>query len=224
MVGKPAVSIALSAAERQELESLARAHKICPAMARRARIVLAAAAGLENRSICAGVGADANKVGKWRRGFAAYRLDGLLDEPRPGTPRQIGDDKIADTIRRTLETTPSGATHWSLRSMVRAVGYAPSITHRIWRAFGLQPHRSETFKLSTDPLFVEKVRDIVGLYMARLSVPWCYVWTRSPKSRRSTAPSRCCLCVPARSSAAPTTTPVTARPRCLRRWTSPQAR
>ena len=165
-MGKPAVSIALSEAERQELESLARAHKTGQAMARRARIVLAAAAGLENKSICAEVGADANTVGKWRRRFAAYRLDGLLDEPRPGTPRKIGDDEIADTIRRTLETTPSGATHWSLRSMARAVGYAPSTIHRIWRAFGLQPHRSETFKLSTDPLFVEKVRDIVGLYMA----------------------------------------------------------
>lgn len=127
--------------------------------------MLAAAAGLENKAICAEVGADANTVGKWRRCFAVHRLDGLLDEPRPGTPRRIGDDEIADTIRRTLETTPSGATHWSLRSMARAVGYAPSTIHRIWRAFGLQPHRSETFKLSTDPLFVEKVRDIVGLYM-----------------------------------------------------------
>jgi len=155
----------LSAAERRELESLARAHKAGQAMARRARIVLAAAAGLENRAICAEVGADANTVGKWRRRFAAYRLDGLLDEPRPGTPRRIGDNEIADTIRRTLETTPSGAPHWSLRSMARAAGHAPSTIHRIWRAFGLQPHRSETFKLSTDPLFVEKVRDIVGLYM-----------------------------------------------------------
>jgi transposase len=165
-MGKPAVSIALSAAERRELESLARAHKTGQAMARRARIVLAAAAGAENRAICAAIGADANTVGKWRRRFAAHRLDGLLDEPRPGTPRKIGDDDIADTIRRTLETRPSGATHWSLRSMARAVGYAPSTIHRIWRAFGLQPHRSETFKLSSDPLFVEKVRDIVGLYMA----------------------------------------------------------
>ena len=165
-MGKPAVSIVLSAAERRELESLARAHKTGQAMARRARIVLAAATGLENRAICAEVSADANTVGKWRRRFAAHRLDGLLDEPRPGTPRKIGDDEIADTIRRTLETTPAGATHWSLRSMARAVGYAPSTIHRIWRAFGLQPHRSETFKLSTDPLFVEKVRDIVGLYMA----------------------------------------------------------
>ena len=135
-------------------------------MARRARIVLAAAAGLENKAICVEVGADANTVGKWRRRFAAERLDGLLDEPRPGTPRKIGDDEIADTVRRTLETRPAGETHWSLRSMAKAVGYAPSTIHRIWRAFGLQPHRTETFKLSNDPLFVEKVRDIVGLYLS----------------------------------------------------------
>jgi transposase len=121
---------------------------------------------MENKAICADVGADANTVSKWRRRFAERRLDGLLDEPRPGTPRKIGDDAIAETIRLTLEATPSGATHWSLRSMAKAVGYAPSTIHRIWRAFGLQPHRSETFKLSNDPLFVEKVRDIAGLDMS----------------------------------------------------------
>src|SRR5262249_19703117 len=93
------------------------------------------------------------------------RFDGLLDELRPGRPREIGDDEIAETIRLTLETTPRGATHWSLRSMAQAVGHAPSTVHRIWQAFGLQPHRIETFKLSTDPLFVEKVGEIVGLYM-----------------------------------------------------------
>jgi transposase len=112
------------------------------------------------------VGADANTVGKWRRRFAADRLEGLYDEPRPGAPRQIGDDAIAATIRMTLETTPAGATHWSLRSMAKRTGYAPSTIHRIWKAFGLQPHRTETFKLSSDPIFVEKVRDIVGLYLA----------------------------------------------------------
>ena len=128
-MGKPAVTITLSEAEHRELESLARARKTGQAMARRARIVLAAAAGLENKAIGAEVGADANTVSKWRRRFAEHRLDGLLDEPRPGTPRTIGDDAIADTIRLTLETTPPGATHWSLRSMARAVGYAPSTIH-----------------------------------------------------------------------------------------------
>lgn len=165
-MGKAAVAIVLEASERRELESLARAHKTGQAMARRARIVLAAAAGLQNKAICVEVGVDGGTVTTWRRRFAAHGLDGLRDEPRPGAPRQIGDDEIADTIRRTLETTPAGASHWSLRSMSKAVGYAPSTIHRIWKAFGLQPHRVETFKLSNDPLFVEKVRDIVGLYLS----------------------------------------------------------
>jgi transposase len=165
-MGKPAVAIELSSSERRELESLARRRTTAQGLARRARIVLAAAEGLENKAIVARLGVDANTVGKWRRRFAERRLDGLYDEPRPGTPRQIGDDEIAEVVRRTLEETPPGGTHWSLRSMAAAVGHAPSSIHRIWQAFGLQPHRSETFKLSGDPFFVEKVRDIVGLYLA----------------------------------------------------------
>ncbi|GAA4478721.1 helix-turn-helix domain-containing protein [Gluconacetobacter asukensis] len=132
--------------ERQELEFLVRARKTGQALARRAWIVLAAADGEENKTIRDLTGAYINTVGKWRRQFAIDRLDGLYDEPRPETPRD--------------------AMHWSLRSMARAVGYAPSTIHRIWKVFGLQPHRTETFKLSSDPVFVEKVRDIVGLYMA----------------------------------------------------------
>jgi transposase len=163
---KVAVTIELTETERGELESLARAQKTGQALAKRARIVLAAAEGLENKAIVAEVGSDPNTVSKWRRRFSALRLDGIYDEPRPGAPRRIGDDAIAETIRLTLETTPKDATHWSLRSMARTTGYAPSTLHRIWHAFGLQPHRTETFKLSTDPLFVEKVRDIVGLYMS----------------------------------------------------------
>lgn len=162
----PAVAIELSAAERGELEGLSRRRQTAQGLARRAQIVLAAAAGLENKAIAQQVGSDPGTVGKWRRRFAEHRLDGLYDEPRPGAPRRIDDDAIARTISRTLEQTPPDATQWSLRSMARATGYAPSTIHRIWQAFGLQPHRSETFKLSSDPLFVEKVRDIVGLYLA----------------------------------------------------------
>jgi transposase len=165
-MGKPAPAIELSASERQELESLARRRRTAQGLARRAQIILMAASGIENQVIAERLGASENTVGAWRRRFAAKHLDGLYDEPRPGAPRKIGDDEIAETIRLTLETTPPGATHWSLRSMAGATGYAPSTIHRIWQAFGLQPHRSETFKLSTDPLFVEKVRDIVGLYIA----------------------------------------------------------
>ena len=165
-MSRSAVTITLSATERRQLESLARRRKTAQGLARRARIILAAAQGLENKAIVERLGVDANTVGKWRRRFAARRLDGLYDEPRPGTPRRISDDAITEVIRRTLEATPPDATHWSLRAMARAVGHAPSTIHRIWRAFGLQPHRSETFKLSTDPLCVDKVRDIVGLSLA----------------------------------------------------------
>jgi transposase len=105
-------------------------------------------------------------VATWRKRFAAHRLDGLADEARPGAPRRIGDEKIAEVVTATLESRPETATHWSTRSMAKASGVSISTVHRIWRAFSLQPHRSETFKLSTDPLFVEKVRDIVGLYLA----------------------------------------------------------
>ena len=163
--GRVAVAIDLSAAERREIEDLARRRRTAQGLARRARIVLLSAEGLENKKIAAELGAAADTVGKWRRRFAERRLEGLYDEPRPGAPRRIGDDAIAETVRRTLEETPVDATHWSLRSMARAAGYAPSTIHRIWRAFWLQPHRSKSFKLSSDPFFVEKVRDIVGLYL-----------------------------------------------------------
>lgn len=165
-MGKAAVAVELRAEARAELEGLAGRRRTAQGLARRARIVLLAAEGMENKTIAERLGADANTVGKWRRRFAERGIAGLDDEPRPGAPRQIGDAEIAETVRLTLETTPPDATHWSLRSMAAAVGHAPSTIHRIWRAFGLQPHRSETFKLSTDPLFVEKVRDIVGLYLA----------------------------------------------------------
>jgi transposase len=155
----------LSAEERQELESLAGRRRTGQALALRARIVLAAAEGGDNGEIADRLRVFRGTVGKWRERFWRHGLDGLHDEPRPGAPRQIGDEEIAETVRRTLETRPPGATHWSLRTMADAVGHAPSTIHRIWKAFGLQPHRSETFKLSSDPLFVEKVRDIVGLYL-----------------------------------------------------------
>ena len=164
-MGKTAVSIDLTAEQRRELEGLVRRRQTAQGLARRAEIVLLAADGLQNKEIVARLGSNANTVGQWRRRFAECGLDGLYDQPRPGTPRKIGDDEIAETIRKTLEETPVDATHWSLRSMAKASGYAPSTIHRIWKAFGLQPHRSETFKLSTDPFFVEKVRDIVGLYL-----------------------------------------------------------
>src|SRR5216683_2361029 len=127
-MGKPPIAIELTAAERGELEGLASRRRTAQGLARRARIVLAAAEGVENQVIARTLGADENTVGKWRRRFAEHRIDGLHDEPRPGAPRQIGDAEIAETIRLTLETTPPDATHWSLRSMAAAVGHAPSTT------------------------------------------------------------------------------------------------
>jgi transposase len=161
-----AVAIVLDDAESRELLTLTRKHGAPQVLAERARIVLAAASGLKNKQIAAKLGVCTHTAGTWRNRFAERRIDGLYDEPRPGAPREIGDDEIAAMVRKTLETRPKGATHWSLRTMGKEVEHSPSTVHRIWRAFGLQPHRAETFKLSSDPLFVEKVRDIVGLYLA----------------------------------------------------------
>src|SRR4249919_547851 len=160
-----AVRIELSDAERSDLRARARRRKIARADAMRAEIVLLAADGMTNLAIAERLGITRVTVATWRKRFATGRLDGLVDEPRPGAPRKIGDEKIAEVVTTTLETMPAAATHWSTRSMARATGVSISTVHRIWRAFSLQPHRSETFKLSTDPQFVEKVRDIVGLYL-----------------------------------------------------------
>jgi transposase len=135
-------------------------------LALRARIVLRAADGLSNTAIADELGVAKHTVGKWRERFAAARADGLLDEPRPGAPRRVADDAVAALVDRTLSSVPRGATHWSLRTMAKASGLSATTVGRVWRAFGLQPHRSETFKLSTDPLFAEKVCDIVGLYLS----------------------------------------------------------
>ena len=165
MRGRAAIRIELAGAERAELEARARRRKSLRADALRAEIVLLAAGGITNLGIAKRLGITRVTVTTWRNRFAAKRLGGLLDEPRPGAPRKIGDDKITEVVTTTLETMPAAATHWSTRSMAKASGLSVSTVHRIWRAFSLQPHRSETFKLSSDPLFVEKVRDIVGLYL-----------------------------------------------------------
>src|SRR4051812_20304521 len=158
-------ALELNETEGAELEAWARRRKTAQALALRARIALHAAAGRSNTAIATELGVSKRTVGKWRERFAGLRTDGLLDEPRPGAPRRIGDEQVTSLIDRTLSTHPDGATHWSLRVMAKATGLSASTVGRIWHAFGLQPHRSETFKLSTDPLFAEKVRDIVGLYL-----------------------------------------------------------
>ena len=156
----------LSEVERAELGSLASRRSTAQALALRARIVLACAEGAQNKVVAARLGLKSDTVGKWRRRFVERRLEGLHDEPRSGTPRTIEDERIEAVIVRTLESLPPDATHWSSRGMAKASGLSVSTVQRIWRAFGLQPHRLETFKLSTDPDFVAKVRDVVGLYVS----------------------------------------------------------
>jgi len=163
--GRPLPILKLSSEERDTLERWARRPKSAQALAQRARVVLACAQEKTNTVVSAELKLSRQAVGKWRRRFGRQRLDGLLDEPRPGAPRQVTDAQLERVITLTLESTPSNATHWSTRLMARRCGMSQSAVSRIWRAFALQPHRSETFKLSRDPLFIEKVRDIVGLYL-----------------------------------------------------------
>src|SRR3954453_19209704 len=165
MAGRRLEALMLTDAERSELTALAARPKTAQALAQRARIILACAEGLENKAVSRQLGVHAMTLGKWRRRFLDQRVEGLRDEPRPGTPRTIDDARIKAVITRTLEGQPEDATHWSSRGMARDSGLSVSTGQRIWRAFGLKPHRQETFKLSTDPQFVEKVRDVVGLYL-----------------------------------------------------------
>jgi transposase len=157
--------VVLSDVEREVLERWARRPKSAQALALRCRIVLAAAGGESSKAIAGRLGCNRSTVGRWRGRFAERGLDGLHDEPRPGKPRSIGDDDVERVIVKTLEEQPPNATHWSTRSMAAATGMSQTAVSRIWRAFGLKPHQTEAFKLSPDPQFIDKVRDIVGLYL-----------------------------------------------------------
>ena len=157
--------VELSDDERAQLESWTRRRTSAQALALRARVVLLAAEGLKNTEVAAELGVHRNMVAKWRARFLEHRLDGLTDEPRPGRPRTVTDEHVEQVIVTTLETTPNDATHWSTRSLARELGLTQSAVQRIWKAFGLQPHRRQSCKLSKDPLFIEKVRDVVGLYL-----------------------------------------------------------
>jgi transposase len=163
--GRPIPALSLTTAERETLQNWSRRPKSAQALALRARMILQCAEGATNTRVAEQVRVRIQTVGKWRQRFVDRRLDGLLDEPRPGTPRKVSDAEVERVLTMTLESTPKDATHWSTRSLAAASGLSRSTVGRIWRAFALQPHRSETFKLSKDPLFIDKVRDIVGLYM-----------------------------------------------------------
>jgi len=157
--------LVLEPGEREQLARWARRPKTEQRLALRSRIVLRCADGLDNDEVAAELGINAKTVSKWRRRFLERRLDRLVDEPRPGAPRSVMDDKVEEIVRRTIEETPPDATHWSTRSLAGRVGVSAATVGRVWQAFGLKPHLLETFKISTDPLFVEKVRDVVALYL-----------------------------------------------------------
>jgi len=163
--GRPTAEVILTDEEREQLERWSRRPKTSQALAQRARIILACADGKSNDQIADRMRLNPHTVGKWRKRFVAKRLEGLLDEPRVGAPRKILDADVERVLTLTLESKPKNATHWSTRSMAEASGLTQTAVSRVWRAFALQPHRTETFKLSKDPQFIEKVRDIVGLYM-----------------------------------------------------------
>lgn len=163
--GRPKAELVLSDEERKTLERWSRRPKSPLSLAQRSRIVLACADGLTNTAVAAEVGVNQATVGKWRRRFVAKRLDGLVDEPRPGAPRRITDEDVERVVVKTLEDKPVDATHWSTRDLAKHVGMSPASVGRIWQAFGLKPWQSDTFKLSEDPLFIDKVRDVVGLYL-----------------------------------------------------------
>ncbi len=163
--GTPIREVALSRDERETLERWARRHTSAQALATRCRIVLACEEGGHNGAVAERLGLSITTVRKWRNRFIEHRLDGLHDEPRPGKPRTISDDDVERVIVATLEQKPTNATHWSTRSMADVTGMSQSAVSRIWRAFGLKPHLVDSFKLSPDPLFVEKVHDVVGLYL-----------------------------------------------------------
>ena len=164
-MARPKAALVVTKVDRQVLDSMAHRARTAPQLARRARIVLACATGLDNTTVAKTLRMSKPTVGRWRQRFIDKGVDGLHDEPRPGAPRTINDTQVDAVVTRTLETTPRGATHWSTRTLAKATGVSPMSVHRIWQAFGLQPHRTKTFKLSPDPLLIDTVRDIVGLYL-----------------------------------------------------------
>ncbi len=163
--GRPKAVLELTDEEREQLVRWERRRKSSQALALRSRIVLKCAAGLANKEVAEAVGVTATTVGKWRSRFCELRLDGLSDDPRPGRPATITTEQVEEVLVATLESTPENATHWTRSSMAKRSGLSKSTIGRIWRTFELKPHRTDTFKLSNDPLFVEKVYDVVGLYL-----------------------------------------------------------
>ena len=190
--GRPKIPVILSDEEQKQLESIMRSRSLPHGLVTRARIVLMAAQGSSNRAIAEKLELSAQSVCKWRQRFLHQGLDGLYDEMRAGRPRSISDEQVAELIRKTLDTKPRDGTHWTIRSIAKETQLSRPTVHRIWNAFGLQPHRQRSFKLSSDPFFVEKVRDIVGLYLNPPIKPWCCAWTKRVKYKPWIEPNPYC--------------------------------
>jgi transposase len=216
--------VVLTGEERETLERWARRPKSAQALVFRCRIVLAAAEGRSSTEIAAELGCNGSTVGKWRGRFARRGIDGLHDEPRPGKPRSISDERVEHVIVKTLEEQPKDATHWSTRSMAAATGMSQSAVSRIWRAFGLKPHQTEAFELSPDPQFIDKVRDIIGLYLnpPEAAVVLCLDEKAQIQALDRTAPVLPLM--PGVADGVATTTSATARPTSTRRSMSPPGR
>ncbi len=226
VMGRPKAALVLTDEERASLRRLSRRRSTSQALALRARIVLRCERLGNSCDVAEELGVTDHTVGKWRLRFIERRLDGLYDEPRVGGPRTIGDELVERVIQTTLTRKPRGATHWSTRLLACELGISSASVSRIWRSFGLQPHRTESFSLSKDPQFVQKVRDIVGLYMRppESALVLCVdAWTRSRRSRRSIEASRSCRCSSLIPNGGRTTTLVTARRLSSPRWISQRA-
>ena len=182
----------LSDAGLRTLNNWARRRRTAQGLALRARIVLACADGGPNIAVAARLGVNRGTVSKWRARFLRKRLDGLRDEPRPGVPRTITDAQVEEVVVRTLEEVPEGATHWSKRELAKRVGISPASVLRIWHAFGLQPWRTEDFKISPDPLLIDKIRDVIGLYLAPPANAAVFAVDEKPQIQALERTARCC--------------------------------
>ena len=217
-MARPKAALVVTKVDRQVLDSMAHRARTAPQLARRARIVLACATGLDNTTVAKKLRMSKPTVGRWRKRFIDQGGDGRLDEPRPGAPRTTNETPVEAVGTRTVETTPRGATHWSTRPLATATGVSPMSVPRLWQAFGLQPHRTKPFTRSPDPLRIDKVRDIVGGISIRRRTPRSSASTKRRRSRPGIARRRCSPCARATLTGGPTTTTGTGRRRALPHW------
>ena len=222
--GRQLPPIEFTDGQHEQLTALSRSTSMPHSLVLRARIVLACAEGLTNTAVADRLGTSLPTVGKWRRRFPEQGVQGLHDGLRPGRPRTYDDERVAGTVNRALREKPANANVWSVRLVAGAEGVSKSTVQRWFALFGVKPHRSKTFKLSSDPFFVEKVRDVIGLAPPRRTTPWYCVWTKKARFRHSTEPSRHCRWDSAMSRATPMPVSATEPRRCSPPLALPPAR